>query len=166
VVLLDVSMDYLDGWQTAELIRADTARGGDVLPIIFVSANVFENKPEQLAALNCQGFVGKPVIESELLAVLARALQLEWLHQSVDAPAGKPPEKGITEAPDWPADLRGDLLRMARLGHAQGLRALLQAIAHEQPGLAAACSALQLRVAEFDFNAVISALQEPRDALA
>ena len=84
----------------------------------------------------------------------------------MDAPAGKPPEASAGTPPDWPADLRSDLLRMARLGHAQGLRALLQAIAHEQPGLAAACTTLQLRVSEFDFNAVISALQEPRDALA
>jgi hypothetical protein len=106
------------------------------------------------------------VIESELLAVLARALQLECLHQSVNAPSGKPPEPDMTAAPDWPIDLRGDLLRLARLGHAQGLRALLQAIANEHPTLSAACGALQLRVSEFDFNAVISALQEPRDAMA
>ena len=66
--------------------------------------------------------------------------------------------------PDWPADVRGDLLRLARLGHAQGLRARLQTVAHEQPVLAPACSALQLRVAEFDFDAVIATLQASGDA--
>jgi len=162
-VLLDVSMDDLDGWQTAELIRADPARGSGRLPIVFVSANVFENKPEQLVALGCQGFVGKPVVESELLAVLARTLQLEWVHQSVQALPGR---RAAPAAADWPDEARADLLRLARLGHAQGLRARLQALAGERPAVAAACGALLAHLADFDFDAVIAALQEPRDAVA
>lgn len=83
-VLLDINMDDLNGWQTAQLIRSNV---GPDLPIIFVSADPFENRPELLEAVGCQGFVSKPVIESELLDLLARVLQLEWVHEQ---PAAHP----------------------------------------------------------------------------
>jgi signal transduction histidine kinase/CheY-like chemotaxis protein/purine-cytosine permease-like protein len=165
-VLLDVSMDDLDGWQTAELIRESEARAdplGPALPIIFVSANMFENRPEQLAALRCEGFVGKPVVESELLEVLARALQLEWVHQTplsglthgpraLPAPAAAPPV--------WPEDEHAELLRLARLGHAQGLKTLLQQTARQRPTLAHDCATLRACVDRFDFDALILALMQ------
>ena len=75
-ILLDVSMDDLDGWQTARLLRAG---GATKVPIIIVSADVFENRPENLAAAQAQAFVSKPIVESELLDALARHLELEWI---------------------------------------------------------------------------------------
>ncbi|HEY1092558.1 MAG TPA: ATP-binding protein, partial [Burkholderiaceae bacterium] len=42
-VLLDINMDDLNGWQTAQLIRRSV---GPELPIVFVSADPFENRPE------------------------------------------------------------------------------------------------------------------------
>ena len=75
-VLLDVSMDDMDGWSTSRAIRE--AGFADV-PIIIVSANVFENRPENLAAAQCQAFVAKPVIESELLDTLGEHLDIEWI---------------------------------------------------------------------------------------
>ena len=74
-ILLDISMDDIDGWQTA----GGCADRHHDLPIIIVSANVFENHPEKLDAAGCQAFVDKPVIESELLHALQRHLQLEWI---------------------------------------------------------------------------------------
>jgi CheY-like chemotaxis protein len=75
-LLLDVSMDDLDGWHTARAVRA---AGWREVPIIMVSANVFDNRPDKLASADCQAFVAKPVIESELLDVLARHLHLNWV---------------------------------------------------------------------------------------
>ena len=51
-VLLDLTMDDMDGWQTARQIRA---AGFGALPIIVVSANAFENQPEKLAAARLPG---------------------------------------------------------------------------------------------------------------
>ena len=52
-VLLDITMDDMDGWRTARSIRQ---AGFTDVPIIMVSANVFENRPENLAAAQCQAF--------------------------------------------------------------------------------------------------------------
>lgn len=75
-ILLDIGMDDMDGWETAQRVRA---AGFDQVPIIFVSASVFENQAERLRASHCQAFVAKPVIESELIATLERHMGLEWL---------------------------------------------------------------------------------------
>ncbi|MGM2732107.1 response regulator, partial [Bacillus cereus group sp. Bce005] len=47
LVLLDISMDDLDGWQTAALLRARW--DAQQLPVVFVSANLFDNDPPRLA---------------------------------------------------------------------------------------------------------------------
>ncbi|MEO8297258.1 MAG: ATP-binding protein [Burkholderiales bacterium] len=165
-VLLDITMDDLDGWQTAELIRAHEAlheQPGGLLPIVFVSANMFENKPEQLSALQCAGFVGKPVVESELLEVLARALQLEWVHQTpaLMAPA---PVAAPAAAVAWPDEWRAELLRLARVGHAQGLKERLQQHAAANLALAPACATLLACVARFDFDTLARHLRaDPMD---
>jgi signal transduction histidine kinase/CheY-like chemotaxis protein/purine-cytosine permease-like protein len=123
-VLLDVSMDDLDGWQTARELRS---AGWTQMPIIMVSANVFDNRPENMASANCQAFVAKPVIESELLEVLARHLQLVWergeprrslLDTSGPAPAPLP-------AGDADRQWLQQLHRMAACGQLSGLQRLL-----------------------------------------
>ncbi|MCA0175247.1 MAG: response regulator [Proteobacteria bacterium] len=71
-VLLDIGMDGMDGWQTAQRIRA---AGLTALPIVVVSAYLMEAQPE---APPVQAFVAKPVREAELLAALGRVLGLPW----------------------------------------------------------------------------------------
>src|SRR5690606_15078417 len=109
-ILMDITMDDMDGWEAAARVRA---AGYADLPILIVSANVFENQAERLRACGCQGFVGKPVIESELIAALERHLGLEWLAQpaaalALPAPAVPPP------APPLPEEARAQLMRLAQ----------------------------------------------------
>ncbi len=152
-VLLDISMDDLDGWETARRIRA---AGFASLPILMVSANAFENQPDKLAEAGAQGFVDKPVIESELLAGLQRVLQLEWVAElavpswAVDAPAGR------CEVPEEHARA---LIHLARLGHRQGLVLALERLAREHPDRAAAAGDLRALVERFAWNEMIERLQ-------
>lgn len=140
-VLLDLTMDDMDGWETARRIRA---HGFADLPIIIVSANAFENLADKIAAADCQGFVDKPVIESELLAALQLHLELEWVAE-LNVPAWPSAEPvaapATTEA--LPTELAQDLLRLARLGHAQGLQRHLDALLAERPALAVRVAALR-----------------------
>jgi CheY-like chemotaxis protein len=125
-VLLDISMDDMDGWETARRIRA---AGLTELPIIIVSANAFENTPDKLADANCQGFVDKPVIESELLEVLERSLQIEWL-----AELALPSWANAAGGPiALPVEVIGELIRLTRLGHMQGIRDALDAALLRHP---------------------------------
>src|SRR5690606_39231389 len=122
-VLMDVSMDDLDGWETARQLRA---MGCMEMHIIIVSANVSENQPERLAASRCQAFVAKPVIESELLDTLEDLLKLEWTfldtHPVLPMEGALPLAATRTDACAFAADLPpgevADLCRLARIGQA------------------------------------------------
>ncbi|WP_395351921.1 ATP-binding protein [Variovorax sp. UC122_21] len=164
-ILLDLSMDDLDGWQTASLVRAS---GFDALPIIIVSANMFENQAERLRAAGCQAFVGKPVIESELIATLERHLGLEWL----DAADALRPLADEELAPARPPrlllgeDERAELMRLVQMGHVRGLHQALDRLAARSPGAAATCTWLRGMVARFELDSLRKALAEDADTLA
>ncbi len=149
-VLLDVTMDDMDGWETARQIRALHV---DDLPIIMVSANTFENQPDRLSEAGCQGFVEKPVIESELLAVLQRELELEWL-----AELALPAWTGPPVPAQLPPDHARALLRLARLGHPQGLQHGLDALLRDHPHCEPQATALRAMVARFAWQDLIAQL--------
>ena len=162
LVLLDISMDDLDGWQTAALLRA--LRPASELPIVFVSANMFEHEVARLAAQQCQGFVGKPVIESELLQALEQALQLEWVRDNTPlAPVGAAAEAAAPDAHDnvatLPDALREDLMRLARSGQAAALRERLRRARADLPAQAVTLAQLQACADRFDFDALAAQLR-------
>ena len=154
-VLLDISMDDMDGWETARRIRAHGILG---LPIIMVSANAFENQSDKVVAAGCQGFVDKPVIESELLAVLQRELELEWVAE-LAVPSWAPPDSAPPGTPlALPRAHAQALLRLARLGHAQGLQRALDALAGEHAGCELQVAAMRSLVARFAWSELIERL--------
>jgi DNA-binding NarL/FixJ family response regulator len=144
----------MDGWQTAREIRS---AGFADLPIIMVSANAFENQPAKLAEAGCQGFVDKPVIESELLAALQRHLQIEWLAE-LALPAWSGSVVSEEPAERLPSALVGDLVRLARLGHVQGLRSALDAAMQACPGSQAELARLGERLDRFDLEGFLEQL--------
>ncbi|AVS79801.1 hybrid sensor histidine kinase/response regulator [Paracidovorax avenae] len=171
LVLLDISMDDLDGWQTAALLRE--CLPAEALPIVFVSANQFDNDGARVAANGCQGFVGKPVVESELLQALQSALGLQWLHDP--APQEVPPATGALPAhagaaaasaeprPEpLPEPLREALHHLARSGQASALRARLRAARADHPGHAVLAQ-LQDAADQMDFDRLTRLLREPED---
>ena len=160
-VLLDLTMDDMDGWETARQLRAS---GFADLPIIIVSANAFENLPDKIAAAGCQGFVDKPVIESELLAVLQRHLELEWVAE-LTVPMWTPAEPlaAPSTGPALPPELAQGLMRLARLGHAQGLQRELDALQAAHPLLAARVAGLRELASRFAWNELIATLGRELD---
>lgn len=165
-VLLDISMGDMDGWHTARALRS----GGFVhVPIVLVSANVFENRPENLAAAQCQAFVAKPVRESELLAALGLHLGLDWLTES-SAPARSDrsvvsgevaAEVADERAPDegpLPADAVWELHRLARRGHVQALQQALGEWQLAAPAHAAQWRQMAQLVDDFELDALVARL--------
>ncbi len=158
LLLLDITMDGLDGWQTARAVRLKWP--STRLPVVFVSANLFDNQPDQLEAIDCQGFVGKPVMESELLDALQRTLALEWLRDTL------PPTPPVSIVRDrvsglpLPPDLREELMRLARQGQAAALRQRLWQAQTTEPAHAATLALLQSCADRFDFQTLIGHLRE------
>jgi CheY-like chemotaxis protein len=148
----------MDGWRTARSIRQ---AGFAQVPIILVSANVFENRPENLAAAQCQAFVGKPVMESELLDTLSEHLQLAWITVLPGAPPDgdaaasfMPVQAHGTPLEPLPADAAWELHRLARKGHVQALSAALSDWRLTAPEHEPHWQALQQLVDQFELDDV------------
>jgi len=164
-VLLDISMDDMDGWQTARTLRQAGFTG---MPIILVSANVFENRPENLLAAQCQAFVAKPVRESELLAALGVHLGLRWVTEPEAPVLSDPPVAPAQHKPGaegrrlantpLPADAVWELHRLARMGHVQALRQALGEWQVSTPEHAEQWRQLAQLVDDFDLDALVARL--------
>ncbi|MGQ3129729.1 hybrid sensor histidine kinase/response regulator [Variovorax sp.] len=155
-ILLDISMDDMDGWETAVQIRS---RGYERVPIIVVSANVFENQASRLKAAGCQAFVGKPVLESELMDALQRHLGLEWV-TSVVSPVLLPATAAAGDTRQLPEEARAGLIRLVHLGHVHGLHRLLDRITADDPALAGSCNRLRGYVSRCELELLLDQLTE------
>lgn len=161
-ILLDISMDEMDGWQTAKAIRD---RGLLTIPIILVSANLYDNTPEKIEAAQCQAFVGKPVLESELIGVLGKFLGLEWMtanqgiadHYTDTLPA----DNVITEK--IPITLRNRLAPLLKIGHIQGLLDVIDDHSRQEPSHRKLTEQLRNLVMRFDFQSLSVLMKEKDD---
>lgn len=157
-LLLDITMDGMDGRDTARAVRSQWS--AEQLPIIFVSANLMDNANDWLGALDCQALVAKPVMESELLFALQKALKLEWARE----PPLLQPLAGMVQAPPTyaplPEVLREELQRLARLGQAAELRRRLRLAQANEPEHAIALAHLQACADRFDFDALMLLLSD------
>ena len=102
-------------------------------------------------------FVDKPVAESQLLAALQRHLQLEWVAELGAPPwaLARLPAPAATAAGALPAAQAQRIAQLARLGHRQGVRDLLDRLALEQPQCAAEVNALRELAERFAWDALL-----------
>ncbi len=81
LVFMDMQMPLMGGEEATRLIR----HAGIEVPIIAVTANVMSEDVERYKRAGCQALLGKPVVQSEFLAILNRFANVrkntedEWL---------------------------------------------------------------------------------------
>jgi signal transduction histidine kinase/DNA-binding NarL/FixJ family response regulator len=163
VILLDLAMPGIDGWETLRRIRALDGRQPQVA---IVSANAFERGVDNLLGIEPEDFIVKPVRHSELLDWLERKLASSWL----DAPAAAATHGAAVHAvpgvaPVAPA--RSDLLalqELVRLGFYRGITNKLDAIVASQPATASFARALGELARQFQFETMLTQLQQELDA--
>jgi signal transduction histidine kinase/CheY-like chemotaxis protein len=157
-ILLDINMDDMDGWQTATLLR----QHGCMVPIIMVSANMFENQSARLKECGCQAFVGKPVLESELLDALQRNLGLQWVN--FGSTPQVVPRRQTNEFVRLAEEDRAELIRLARMGHVRGLKDLLAEFEKRDPSAAALCQQLDAFIGQYDLESLLDHLARDEHA--
>jgi len=72
LILMDLSLPVVDGWEATRTIKRDAALRP--IPIIAVTAHVTQRDRDEAAAAGCDGFLAKPVEERALLDTLRRHL--------------------------------------------------------------------------------------------
>ncbi|WP_095095233.1 ATP-binding protein [Pseudomonas sp. Irchel 3A5] len=124
LILMDLSMPDMDGWETSRLIRRNAL---SLAPIIIISANAnpFADDKERSLPDVCNDYLAKPVHIQQLLDRIQHHLQLQWLRRLravsvLKAPWTLPPRQDLL-----------DLYELCGLGYVRGIQAKLDAIERE-----------------------------------
>ena len=72
LILMDISMPRLDGFQAVALLRADDRTKG--IPIVAVTAHAIRGDKERILAAGFDAYVSKPIDEDILKATIDRLL--------------------------------------------------------------------------------------------
>ncbi|AUI68022.1 ATP-binding protein [Beggiatoa leptomitoformis] len=97
IVLTDLVMPVMDGFEFTRQIRKQFPL--ESLPVIAVSASVFEHEQQASLDNGCTAFLPKPIRADDLFACLQQYLNLVWIYeQSYNNINAKPNEHVNTEA--------------------------------------------------------------------
>lgn len=127
IILMDIMMPQMSGWQLAEKIRKDK----HIMPIIMISANARETQKSEQSARYHDDYLAKPINMDTLLVKIGQQLNLEWMYQYIEdnkknsaAQTGSSATKKtfhLMSKSDWSA-----LLLPAEIGHLSGFTETLQ----------------------------------------
>lgn len=79
LIFMDILMGGINGLQTTKIIRNKKSKNSKI-PIIAISANVFDEDKQQALDCGMDDFLPKPFEEKEILLILNKYLQLELLY--------------------------------------------------------------------------------------
>jgi signal transduction histidine kinase/CheY-like chemotaxis protein len=87
LILLDLRMPVMDGYDTMRRIRADS--NGKRPVIIALTASAFDEERAGILASGCDGFLRKPFLETELFALMSKHLGVRFLGLEVSGAANE-----------------------------------------------------------------------------
>jgi signal transduction histidine kinase/CheY-like chemotaxis protein/purine-cytosine permease-like protein len=155
VVLLDLAMPGIDGWETLRRMRA---MGPHAPHVAMVSANAFERGVDNTLGIAAEDFIVKPVRHSELLDWLERKLGLVWTHAA--------PTRTESAAATGPLPPRAALLvlqSLVQLGYPRGIASQLAQIERQHPQCGGFTASLQQLTQSYQFDAVAARVQQALD---
>lgn len=137
IYLLDVFMPGMSGWQLAREIRQQQPQA----VILMISANAHEEPPDDLPTPLHDAYLVKPIRLQALLEKLARHAGIAWTRDR-ESPGSEPPEGVASDgnrnsrtagASRLPEGLRQELVRLAQIGYANGLKSRLDQLIAQDP---------------------------------
>ncbi|WP_395054602.1 ATP-binding protein [Polaromonas sp.] len=155
VILMDLAMPGIDGWETLRRVRAV---GHSDIHLAIVSANAFDKGLDNDVGIRLEDFILKPVRHSELLDWLERRLQLVWLEAPAQAPAAATP---VVLPRIYPPAAQLDALReVVNLGYFRGIMNTLDEIEKTQPQSAGFAAEMRGLARQFQFETMSQQLGE------
>lgn len=161
LVLLDIAMPGLSGWETAARLRAMEGAGAR---IVMVSGNAHERHQPGVDAPIRDQFMVKPVELSALVTVIGSQLGLRWTTPGAETADRPTTGDGKAQEP-LPEAARRHLAKIRELmsiGHVRGLEREIKALATAAPEADHLVARLFDALDRYDFTAMETALEAHR----
>jgi len=97
VILMDVQMPDMDGFQATAMIREKEKISGKHIPIVAMTAYAMAGDRERCLAAGMDAYVAKPIRRQDLFETI-QAIAMELPNISTDAPSEEPPREVLDEA--------------------------------------------------------------------
>jgi CheY-like chemotaxis protein/anti-sigma regulatory factor (Ser/Thr protein kinase) len=158
LVLLDIAMPEMDGWQVAQWFRG---RSGERIAIVMLSANAIDPNHLLDAGRLYDDCLMKPVDLRQLLQKIHTLLDIEWIYE--------PEAVALAALADCPAPPGGDideLISLGEIGHVRRILERLSEIESGSPEYGAFVARMRTIVDSFDLKRYTAALVGIRDGHA
>ncbi len=149
---MDIAMPGIDGWETCARLRE---RGHEELPIIVVSANVFDPTARKGESMLCNDFIAKPFLLPDLLSKLKLHLSIEWIAAPTSSQQTAQPVRIVP-----PKAALAKLIALGEIGYVKGIHAELDALAARNPLYAPFSAELRSLVERFRLPEYMNRLKE------
>jgi len=97
LVLMDVQMPNMDGYEATRLIRAAESQTGEHVPIIAMTAHAMSGDRDRCLEAGMDGYVAKPVYARNLQAAIGEVMQLVKPQPPAESPTAAEPVPGRLE---------------------------------------------------------------------
>ncbi len=157
LVLLDIQMPGIGGWDVAARLRAKYSNG---IRIVMVSANACVAPIEHEDCPSHDAYLMKPVDQKALLAVIGRELKLCWevAGERLPEAVGDP----LAALPREAAEAVRRIRELAEVGHIRGVEAALAQLEAEVSGSSPAVALMREYVGNFDLKSLMKMLDGHR----
>ena len=85
MILMDIQMPVMDGYQAARAIRQMSDQEKAKIPIVAVTANAFEEDREKAMSIGMNDHISKPINMNALILVFQRLLNAGVISRHMDA---------------------------------------------------------------------------------
>jgi CheY-like chemotaxis protein len=160
LVLLDIAMPGLSGWQVAEQLGRNP---GPRPVIVMVSGNVSERLQHDGEHRPHDHFLTKPVALTDLIDVIGVQLKLRWETTEMSVPARLTADIGDRSSlPEAARPHLEKLEALLRIGHVRGVEQEIKQLAAAAPDAKHLVARLFDGLDRYDFAAMTDALEEHR----
>lgn len=82
LILMDVRMPIMDGYEAIKIIKSKENTKN--IPVIIVTADIFEDIEEKISAHKVEGYIRKPFKENELFHKIGKLLNISYVYEKND----------------------------------------------------------------------------------
>lgn len=119
LILMDLVMPIMDGFKTTRTIKNFAELKS--IPIIAISASVFDHHYQASLEAGCDGFISKPVRTTRLLEHLQKYLHLKWIYELSDPENLQKPKVPLADLIIPPPEEIAKLLSLVNIGDISGI---------------------------------------------